>query len=252
MIQQTTSLLRLIWEFPSRRDNVLTTFERWIQDGASRNDAKNKLKALIEAQFIEQAELCSSDVDLFHINWDQLVEFLCICFYRKRLRSPLPEVPSDELWVKLTDQQSWEPLSLHPQQDKAIKETVPVPLFPLEQKLLAGGGTRMVYRDEPDLKLLLSRGEPFDEPAELVYGKSGQCHLNVAQLWNEQKEILTIVTGYALSEDGLWGQHSWLIRKNPTSGQCRLVETTIKRVKYFGVLLTEAEAAVFYKRSIGS
>src|SRR5260370_28591465 len=47
----------------------------------------------------------------------------------------------------------------HPQQDQAIKETVPVPLVPLEQKLLARGGARMVYRLEPDLEPLLDGEE---------------------------------------------------------------------------------------------
>jgi len=251
LIQQTTYLLRLIWMVPLWRDDVLTTFEQWIQDGASRSSVRNKLKIMIETKFTEQVASYPDDVDLEQVNWDQMIEFLCTCFYRKRLHSPLPHVPSDEVWMKLTGEQ-YAPLSPHPQQDKAIKETVPVPLFPLEQKLLTQGGTRMVYRDEPDLKLLLSRGEPFDEPAELVAGESGQCHLNVARFWNEQREELAIVTGYALSEDGLWRQHSWLIRKNSVPGQSRLIETTIRRVKYFGVRLTEAEAAIFYKRSIGS
>lgn len=160
-------------------------------------------------------------------------------------------MPPDEIWEKLINSQNWGALSLHPQQDTAIKETVPVPLFPLEQKLLLFGGTRLIFRYEPDLKILLKRGELFDEPAELVPGESGQCHLNVAQLWNEHKGEFSIVTGYALSEDNLWRQHSWLIRDKPAAGQYRLVETTARRVKYFGVLLTKSEANGFYKRSVG-
>ena len=251
MTFQVTSLLKFIWDHPSWRDNMLTTFECWVQEGASRNDVKSKLQSMVERYFLEQTALHMSDIDLNKVNWNQFTEFLCTCFYRKRLRSPLPNVPPDEVWVKLTDAQNWGALSLHPQQDQAIKETVPVPLFPLEQKLLTLGGTRMVYRYEPDLKLLLTRGEPFDEPSELIPGESGQCHLNVAQIWNEHKEEFVIVTGYTLSEDSLWRQHSWLMREQPTAKQYRLIETTIKRVKYFGVILTEAEARSFYKRSIG-
>jgi hypothetical protein len=153
--------------------------------------------------------------------------------------------------MRLTDKKDWGTLALHPQQEKAIRETVPVPLFPLEQKLLAHGGIHLAYRYEPDLKLLLKRGEPFDEPADLVPGEPGQCHPNTARLWNEHREVLAIVTGYALSEDGFWRQHSWLLREKPGTGQYRLIETTLRRVKYFGVILTEAEAEAFYKRTIG-
>ena|SRR5579883_1421364 len=251
MAPQVTFLLKLIWDHPSWRNNILTIFESWVQDGASRNDVKDKLPGMIGGYVAEQITPQINNIDLNQINWDHFIEFLCTCFYRKLLRSPLPDVPSDEVWAKLTDEQNWGALSLHPQQDKAIKETVPVPLFPLEQKLLLFGGTRMVFRYEPDLKLLLKRGELFDEPAEFVPGEASHCHLNVARLWREYKGDVSIGTGYALSEDDLWRQHSWLIREKPIAGQYRLIETTIRRVKYFGVILTEAEAKVFYKRITG-
>jgi hypothetical protein len=248
---QVTFLLKLIWSSPSKRNHLLSTFYRWIQDGASRNDVKDKLPGVIDGYLAEHIISPANEIDLHHMNWDHFTEFLCTCFYSKLLRSSLPDVPSDEIWTKLTNSKDWGALSLHPQQDKAIKETVPVPLFPLEQKLLLFGGTRMIFRYEPDLKLLLNRGELFDEPAELVPGEPSQCHLNVARLWNEQKGEVSIVTGYALSEDNLWRQHSWLIHEKLTTGRYRLIETTVKRVKYFGVILTEIEAKGFYKRTLG-
>jgi hypothetical protein len=247
MIQQTTFLLRSIWKTSVCRDEVLATFEKWILDGASRSSIKGRLRALIESELHKESELSRCAIDLGQINWEQLTEFLCACFYRKRLRSSLPDVPSDDMWMQLTDQQNWGPLSLHPQQDKPIQETVPVPLFPLEQKLLTVGGTRMVYRYEPDLKRLLKNAVVFDECAELIPGTPHTCHSNVAHYWNENKEILAIATGYALSEDGLWRQHSWLLRKNVMAKQCPLLETTVKREKYFGIILTDTEAESFSK-----
>lgn len=247
MIRKTTFLLRSIWENPQWCDEVLTTFEQWVLNGASRSEVKNKLKTLITAELHEEPVLYKCNVDLDQVYWEQLTEFLCTCFYRKSLRSSLPDVPSDDLWMHLTDQQNWGPLSLHPQQDKAIKETVPVPLFPLEQKLLAVGGTRMIYRYEPDLKQLLTNAIVFDAQIELIRGELHNCHSNVAHYWNKNRERLAIVTGYALSEDGLWRQHSWLLRKNVIVEQCRLLETTIRREKYFGIILTDNEAEIFSK-----
>ena len=43
-------------------------------------------------------------------------------------------------------------------------------------------------------------------------------------------------TGYALSADGMWRQHSWLIHRKPRSN--RVVETTEPRILYFGFAMT--------------
>lgn len=133
------------------------------------------------------------------------------------------------------------------EQAKQLKisgEALPVSYVPLEQKLLALGGTCLVFRQEPDLLRLLQRGEVYHGPVELVAGKPHQCHTNVALLWNENRATLRISTGYALSEDGKWRQHSWLIKNTATS--TTLIETTFKRLLYFGYLLTTSEAEEFF------
>jgi len=243
--QPVTSLLRFLWDTQALQNEIWPTFEGWVQQGISRKDAKGRVKALVNVHLAEHPATWKSEVNLEQVNWDQFVAFLCQCFYQTRFRRPLPEVPSDELWMKLTDRHQWGALSLHPQQETAIRETVPMTLFPLEQKLLAHGGIRLAYRYEPDLQLLLKRGESFEERADLVPGESRQCHFNAARLWSAHKETLALVTGYALSEDGLWRQHSWLLRQKPNPGEARLIETTIRRVTYFGVILTETEAERF-------
>jgi len=246
MIQYTISLLRAIWAVPAWRDDLLATFIQQVQDGVSRRSVLPELKALIEAGLAEHAVSFAHDVDLAQVNWDQITEFFCLSFYRWHVRRPFPSIPPDEIWEEYSDAETWGPLSLHPQQENSIKLTVPIPLLPLEQKLLALGGTRMVYRYEPDLELLLERGEAFDGPAESIPGESRACHANVAQLWNENRGAYAIVTGYVLSADGLWRQHSWVVRKQPLPGQPRVIETTIERVKYFGFILNDIEAEQFF------
>lgn len=200
---------------------------------------------MVEALLTEHGVSRALDIDLGQAHWGQITEFLCECFYRTRFREALPEVPSDALWQQLTDEKYPGPLSPHPQQEKAINQTVPVPFVQLEQLLLSLGGTRLVYRHEPHLQPLLLRGEVLDGPVELVPGEERNCHSNSTRLWQENKETLALATGYALSEDGLWRQHSWVIRKQPDIGQARILETTILRVKYFGFLLNDAEAEAF-------
>ena len=103
----------------------------------------------------------------------------------------------------------------------------------------------MVPRSEPYLDQLLAYGEELDGSVELVPGKAHDCHANSARLWRGNRAALAIATGYALSEDGLWRQHSWIIRKYPTTKQPRILETTLTRVKYFGCILDDDEAEVF-------
>lgn len=107
----------------------------------------------------------------------------------------------------------------------------------------------MVYRYEPDLELLLRRGEPFDGPAEFIAGEERNCHSNAAQLWNSNRATLTIATGYALSDNGLWRQHSWVMRKQAEAEQCRILETTVKRTRYFGFILNDSEAESFFENN---
>jgi hypothetical protein len=85
----------------------------------------------------------------------------------------------------------------------------------------------------------------FDECVELVSGKLHTCHSNVAHYWDENRERLAIATGYALSKDGLWRQHSWLLQKKVSAEQCRILETTVNREKYFGIILNDGEAEIF-------
>lgn len=64
-----------------------------------------------------------------------------------------------------------------------------------------------------------------------------ECHRNSARLWSEDKG--KIITGYALSDDGIWRQHSWI-----DAGDY-LIETTDSRVLYFGYCLNDAESQEF-------
>ena len=53
--------------------------------------------------------------------------------------------------------------------------------------------------------------------------------------------------GYALSEDGLWRCHSWVVQ--PMARTVRVWETTVKRVAYFGVVLTSEECEDFVENN---
>jgi len=115
----------------------------------------------------------------------------------------------------------------------------------LRSKLLEIGGEKVVVpmTGEDDLEKLLERGElmrPDDFGTfEVVEGEPIACHSNSCRV-REGIPDSWIVTGYALSKDDLWRQHTWVVAADDT-----LIETTIARKAYFGVFLEGEEEATF-------
>lgn len=111
----------------------------------------------------------------------------------------------------------------------------------------AGGYEVDLSKGEGDTKDILERGVVlYGENAKFVKGEPNQCHLNSINYWKKKKDTKDIVfmTGYALSEDGIWRQHSWLLSQGIASS--KVIETTTPRIAYFGYILTEEEAQAFY------
>ena len=107
----------------------------------------------------------------------------------------------------------------------------------LAKRLLAIGGERVVvpmWGDE-HLSRYLTEGRSFDvdglryEPGEPI-----RCHQNVSYIFLDGAGA--IATGFALSEDGYWRQHSWAVADDT------VIETTTIRTGYFGLLLEGEEA----------
>lgn len=236
MATPTSRMFRFLWTQEDLLVAVFDGFVRQVQRGASRQSADDWLKALAE-------ELILPDFEIEGVEWSTITEFLCDCFYALRARQPPPELHPETLWEHGYAGEG--KVVLHPQRERAILETVPVSLLPLEQHLLTLGGHRVVYIGEPHLFELISRGQAFEGRARLVSGQPCECHRNSADLWLAYREKLGIVTGYALSRDGVWRQHTWLLRRYPTAHQRRLIETTERRERYFGFVLDESEADTF-------
>ena len=112
----------------------------------------------------------------------------------------------------------------------------------LKGLLLGFGGVHLVAPPgpDPDLPLLIEAGFVMAGPVVLRAMKKSGCHENLAELWaSNEPGVVGIGTGYSLSDDGLWRQHSWGIRREG------ILETTASRVKYFGVLLQRRDADMF-------
>lgn len=70
-------------------------------------------------------------------------------------------------------------------------------------------------------------------PAEYKPMAQSQCHDNCIALAVVYE--YEWYTGFALSKDGLWRNHSWCINANHPSGIPTIVETTDERILYVGV-----------------
>ena len=111
----------------------------------------------------------------------------------------------------------------------------------LKSKLLGIGGWAVCLpRSEPDLKKIMSRGRTFQMKATLLRGEPCQCHFNSSVYWGDHSRECSICTGYALSKDGMWRQHTWVLRV-----EGRIVETTHRRLCYFGYVLSPSECREF-------
>lgn len=121
----------------------------------------------------------------------------------------------------------------------------------LKDGLVAFGGQWALVPDiEDDLRDLLARGQLWGPTNKMMKGKQSQCHSNSALCWEANSDKLFLATGYALSTDGLWRQHSWCVHPRPRS--VHVIETTTPRELYFGFVMGFEETLAFGYRNASS
>lgn len=117
--------------------------------------------------------------------------------------------------------------------------------YSLRNKLLSFGGNCVcIPEPEEDYINIMKYGQFwYGRGARLMKGQPNQCHKNSCELWKNNKHRTKICTGYALSEDGIWRQHSWLIEFKSASN--KIIETTKLRVAYFGFIMNYKQCEDF-------
>lgn len=101
---------------------------------------------------------------------------------------------------------------------------------------------------ESERLLRTGKEQGLIQGAERMRGEDCHCHSNSALLWEVNKDKTVICTGYALSADGMWRQHSWLIHRKPRSN--RVVETTEPRILYYGFAMTPELCEEFVNENV--
>lgn len=162
-----------------------------------------------------------------------------------QMRKPLSWDPISEEWKNnLQEGDVWwyksEPDADNPHDLEQTKK-----MLLLRDRLLSFGG-ELACMDlyEPDYKNIMERGQFwYGEHARMKKGLPSQCHFNSARLWDANRGACQIATGYALSADGCWRQHSWVVQ--PLATKYRIWETTEARIAYFGFVMTDEECERF-------
>lgn len=118
--------------------------------------------------------------------------------------------------------------------------------YELRDRLLSFGGESVCFSfGEPDLAPILQYGQFWHGyKAKRKRGKPRRCHENALAL--HRSLGYGLCTGYALSDDGMWRQHSWCIERRPRT--TNIIETTEPRVMYFGFVLDDNYIKRFGRR----
>lgn len=156
--------------------------------------------------------------------------------------------PLDEEWQTNLNQNAWwSKVNIRKEHLLGNGKKIDERMVELHEKLLQFGGNETCFPAyEEDLNAILTRGQLWlGDRITFMPGRPSQCHSNSCELYelNKDKFEVAIATGYALSKDGLWRQHSWLMKRNARS--IEVIETTEKRVLYFGFVMTPEEAEKF-------
>lgn len=109
-------------------------------------------------------------------------------------------------------------------------------ILELQKILLLVDGEQLVAPPTvtSDVPFLVESGFVMDYPVTERIMQPHMCHLNSVELFAMGKAT-GFGTGFALTEDGLWWQHSWALERQQ-DGTNRIIETTGKRERYFGIL----------------
>lgn len=170
-----------------------------------------------------------------------------------QMPNPIVTQPIDAEWQKSIDAQWWakkngieqilpENMSDYPEYFVNMMKS----MLQLRTLLLSFGGSEVCMPAyEEDLYNILARGQLwYGDRIHMMKGQPSQCHRNSSYCWEANQDKTVLCTGYALSEDGMWRQHSWLVELRPRKN--RIVETTVPRVAYFGFGMDADEAWKFY------
>lgn len=177
--------------------------------------------------------ICDKDIK----SLDEFAAFDKIIRKPEDMPRKLKTIPMDDDWKEAIKDKFWAT------NYQGVIAPMQWPILKLRDHLLKFGGEEVCLPAyEQDLDKILTRGQFwYGDRYEFIEGEPNGCHRNSSHLWLDNKDSLLLATGYALSYDGMWRQHTWLI--HPRTNY--IIETTAERLAYFGFVLNLEEAEEF-------
>ena len=119
-------------------------------------------------------------------------------------------------------------------------------MLDLADKLPKCAGWAVVATNIDTLPYIITEGFLLDgADAVLDVGAPSACHDNAARLVQMDPGKMLMMSGYALSDDGMWRGHSWCLRRED-DGSFTIVETTCPRLGYFGHIVRRETAGALH------
>ena len=192
---------------------------------------------------------CDAIANYPHLDFENIKELIAQKNPHTDINSQITPYNGDKEWEERCKELWWGREYTGEQEEKCK------PVLKLKEILLnIGGCETCLPAIEEDLENIIQYGQVWDNVTrKMMKARPSQCHSNSAELWYNNREkykqghAVIICTGYALSEDGMWRQHSWLVHAKPRANV--IVETTVPRVAYFGFGLTYDMAEEFEAES---
>lgn len=108
----------------------------------------------------------------------------------------------------------------------------------LQKRLLRMGGLQVVLwngNNDPNFTegMLQEGASTNGRKAKLKPGQPSRCHDNALDICRKDPSRFAWCTGFALSNDGIWRPHSWVLDTKAAT----IIETTVRREVYFGLVV---------------
>jgi hypothetical protein len=106
------------------------------------------------------------------------------------------------------------------------------------------GWAAVIPNIEPDLEKILEEGRRFPGKSKTIRGEPSTATRTVRRAGMKTGNFARYAQDTLFPKDGMWRQHSWVYTNDGV-----VVETTEKRVQYFGFIMTEEECEIFWERN---
>lgn len=164
--------------------------------------------------------------------------------------NPIECKPMDEEWKQRIAEKKW---WANANRDKVPTNKIPIRKF--MDKLLEFGGEEVCISswDMFDDLCVIDGQFWFGKDFNQAYNKDFRCHTTTVDLWEILKSNRVICNGFALTDDGVWRQHTWIIHLDIDDTHENIIkrefiEPHSPKIAYYGICMNSMLSESYAKR----